>query len=242
MSRKMDDQTQDPQLHRRIWDAIPWVVNGSAGSAERERVLAHVAACDACQDEFRFHQQLHAGMQADAPPLPDAEPALQRLWARIDSDSDSDNDGAARRAPQPLLAQPVRAGWSRATRVLAAAVAVQAVGLAALGGALWERPAAAAYQTLSRSPAPAAGGATIRLVLAPEMRVGTLQALLARTGLRICESSGDGSILGLGPRAGDGRQADAGVGVGNDSARVLAELRATAGVLLAEPIATGNAR
>lgn len=206
--------------HRHAWDLIPWVVNGSAGAAERRVVDAHVAACDDCRAELAFQQRLHAGMADDgAAALPDPGPALQRFWGEVDAQGDVASGPRHRSA----------------MRLLAAAVVVQAIGLAVLGGMLWERPRAADYETLSRAAAastPAAAAATIRMVPAPALAIGELRSLLARCGVQLVDTSGDGGIFGAVLRA------DA---PGATVEAALARLRAEPGVLLAEPIVASAA-
>ena len=80
-------------------------------------------------------------------------------------------------------------GRRRWVRLLAAAAVVEAIGLAALGTALFDRTVmtpgqAAAYRTLT-SPAQAPAHASIRLVPASDMTVGELDALLTRAGVHI---------------------------------------------------------
>lgn len=212
----MADNADPNAEHRRAWDAIAWVVAGSASAAEREFVAAHVAGCEDCRAELAFQRQLQAGMQLDSAVTQDPAPALQQLWARVD---------AADLTPQPAPPSrpPAFMGW---TRVLAAAVVVQAVGLALLGSVLWEQQNRSAdYQTLSQ-PAPAVG-ATLRFVPAPQLDLASLRALLARHGLKIVETSPDASSLLLAPSHGGLQPADP---------LALARLRAEPGVLLLEPV------
>lgn len=246
----------DRSRHRLAWDLMPWVVNGSANEAERRLVAAHLAGCGDCRDEFDFQCQLQRGMavggaapagqetgraaggevdtDADADPAADTDAALQRFWA--DAAQAGPLPGPARpvglpgRAAGAPLTEHAAAPAGRWPRLLAAAVVVQAIGLAALAGALWDRPRPADYQTLGRAAAPAPAS-TLRLVAAPRLQIGELGALLARAGLQVVESSADGAILGLAPRAGGVRsQSD-----------TLALLRADPGVLLAEPVLPAHA-
>ncbi len=219
------NDTAAASTHRRAWDQIPWVVNGSADAADRELVQAHAADCADCADELARQSQLHTAMTDSVLPAHDPSASLQRLLSRIDrvegdALGDSPESSASRHRSN-----------SRWTRWLAAAVVVQAVGLAALAGALFERPRTADYSVLTRSAEPVAG-ASIRLVPAASLQIGQLQAVLAQAGLQIVDSHGDGSILSLAPRQGAAPMAVP------DS---LAVLRATPGVLLAEPIATDAA-
>jgi len=215
--KPMDDDATTP--HRRAWDLIPWFIGGNASDDERKLVEQHAATCADCRDEIAFHRSLQSAMLAQATAPSDPGPALQRLMARIDQDETMPSNA---RVAGTAAAGP-RRGY--ATRLLACVVMAQAIGLAALAGMLWERPRAADYQTLSHVAAPTR--ATIRLVPAPELQVGQLRALLARSGMEIVDSSGDGALLGVAPRAGErpGPQEQA-----------LAQLRAEPGVLLAEPM------
>ena len=208
-------------LHRRAWDLIPWLVAGHASPAERHLVEQHASGCADCRDELAFHDSLQAGMRAAPAPTPDPEPALQRMWARIDA-ADGAAAGEPRSAPSEVGRPPAR--W---TRWLVAALVVQAIGLATLGGRLWERPAPPSYETLTGSAAaPVRAAPSIRLVPAPALRLGELQALLAHAELRVVESSADAAILGVAARPGSAATL----------AETLLRLRADPGVLLAEPV------
>lgn len=198
-------------VHHELWAMIPWVVNGTADAAQCRRFEQHAAGCADCRDELAFQRLLQQGMRAETGPPHAAEPALQRLLARI-----------AQAEPLPAVAKNER--WP-SRRWLVAAVLVQAVGLTALGTLQWERTGSAEYQTLSQARAEATP-ARIRLVPAPEMRLAELQSLLGRTQLRVVETDGNASILGLAPLP----------GATLSLAQSLALLRAEPGVRLAEPV------
>lgn len=209
-----------PLTHRQIWELIPWIVNRTAAPAEREQVEGHLRDCADCRDEYALQMQLHDGMHAGAAAEHDAHPALRRLLTRIDT-VELPHD-------EPLPRQETRGRW---VQWLAAAVVVQAIGLALLGGALLTRPAVPGtavpgtdFRTLSSAAPPSA--ATIRLVPSPQLPLADLQRLLAEQQLRIVESSADGRILGVAARDG-----------ADDVAARVAQLRRQPGVLLAEPAA-----
>jgi len=202
--------------HTQTWDLIPWVVNGTASAEQRARVDQHLRDCADCRREFALQQQFQAGLRDDAAAAEhDPRPGLERLFLRIDAET----------VPLPAATATVnRGGW---LPWLAAAVIVQAVGLALLTGLLLGRPAAPdEYRTLSA--APGRSDAVIRLVVAPDTTLAALGALLADTQLRIVESTADNGAFGLAPR-------DA--AAPPDVAATLAALRARPGVLMAEPIA-----
>ncbi|MBT9500252.1 MAG: hypothetical protein IV092_03345 [Burkholderiaceae bacterium] len=223
MSTPMDS---DPNsAHRRAWDLIPWVVNGSAGEDERLLVEGHAEACADCRSEFDFQRQLRDGMAPrTAPATLDADRALGRFWGRVDVEQ----TGSLwdKLAAQPPAAPTAPAGHQRRGRwqsAMIAAVLVQALGLAALLGVLWERPRGAEYQVLSQS---AATVADIRLVPAPGLSLGELHALLERHELQLLQANTDATHFALGLRP----------GAGLSVAEAVQRLRAEPGVLLAEPL------
>lgn len=241
----------DPLLaHRRTWDLIPWIVNGSASAAEREIADAHLRDCVDCRDELAFQSLLHAGMGIDAQPAHSATAGFARLMQRIDRDAGSEGTGtpATVAMPMPRTRAPARRSQRRRlSRILAGALALQSVGLVLLGALLLARPSvrmppaattAATYQTLSSSRASSAS-ATVRFVPSPTLSVGALQAMLADAHLHIVDSNQDSAIYGLAPMTQDDAAAAIATPDERDAAtaRAIARLRATPGVLLAEPIA-----
>jgi hypothetical protein len=212
----MNDEAS--QLHHELWAMIPWVVNGTAEAAQCRRLELHAAGCADCREELAFQRLLQQGMRAETGPPHAAEPALQRLLARIDQ-------------AEPLPSR-VNEGW-QGRRWLVAAVLVQAIGLSVLGTLQWQHAGSADYQTLSQTSSQAfsqtgaeAAPARIRLVPSPEMRLAELQALLSRTQMRVVDTDGSAAILGLAPAP----------GASLSLVQSLALLRAEPGVRLAEPV------
>ncbi|TDP63428.1 zf-HC2 domain-containing protein [Roseateles toxinivorans] len=223
MSKTMD---ADPNsAHRRAWDLIPWVVNGSASEDERRLVERHAEDCADCREEFDFQCQLRDGMAPrTAPAALDADHALGRFWGRVDAEQTGSLwDKLATQPPASPTAPAEHQRRGRWQTAMIAAVLVQALGLAALLGVLWERPRGAEYQVLSQPPA---GMADIRLVPAPGLSLGELHALLDRHELQLLQANADATHFALGLRPG------AGLGV----AEAVQRLRAEPGVLLAEPL------
>jgi hypothetical protein len=206
--------------HRQTWDLIPWLVNDTASPVERALADAHLAICADCRDEYAFQARLGAGLAVDIAPEGPVQPALDRMLARIDADG-----------PAEAPSSRPRTQHGRITRILAAAVIVQAIGLAALGGWMIDRNRSASeapYRTLSATVVDMPE-ATIRFVPSPELSVGQLQRLLADNGLRVANANEGGTIFALAPTTPAHPVASTG--------EAVARLRGTAGVLLAEPIA-----
>jgi len=220
-----DDHSEhsDPRPeHLRAWEALPWVVNGRATTEQARWVAEHVAQCEDCRAELAWQQRLHdalAAAPADQPADPAVDAGLQRLLARLD---DAVED-------QPSPAAGITAAPSRSQRLiwaLAAAVVVQAVGLGVmswqLGGASSE-----GYRTLSESPGPTAAAATLRVLPDTTMTLAQWQALLQALGLQVVNGPNAGGAYALAPISGT-------AALPRDS--VLARLRASPGIRLAEPI------
>lgn len=226
-TRREDEAMNTSTLpHRQIWELIPWVVNGSAGAAERQTVEDHLRQCADCRDEYAFQSRLRAGIAEDGVDGDErqAQDGLRRLLARIDLESDTDrSDRTGARAPrrQHLL-----------QRVLIAAVLVQGIGLAVLAPLLLQREdPRTEYRTLTSTPTQPSS-AMIRLVPAPTLTLAELQAMLGAEDLRIVESNAGGSIYGLAFESGGAA----------DATRTVERLRAYRGVLLAEPIGSAASR
>lgn len=183
--------------HRRAWETIPWVVNGSATAAQRRLLDAHLPKCDDCRLELARQRELQSAI-ASKPPLAvgDVDAGLQRLFARIDC---AHEDGQAATAGAPRR-ETRRAAPSSLSLWLAAAVVVEALALAVLGVGLVARSdPASGYVTLSDG---AAGrGATIRIVPAPSMRIDDLQRLLQTLNLQVVAGPNSVGAYDLAPQS-----------------------------------------
>src|SRR5436190_6188 len=118
----MTKQAETSIEHRRAWDTIPWLVNGSATGEQRRALEAHLHDCDDCRDELERQRALQAAMSLPAADAPDAEVGLARLMARID-DATRDSAWAAAAAAAPRR----RLGVGALVVALAGAVVLEAV-------------------------------------------------------------------------------------------------------------------
>ncbi len=176
---------------------LPWFVTGSLSAADGERVSRHLEGCEVCRGDATHERALRAMLKDDGPIEYAPQAGLAKTLARIDE--------LTREAPPAPAgvagddAGPPARRKLTATRWLAAAVIVQAIGLGLLGGSLLGRPATdrARYETLS-SPVPAANGARIRAVFARPMTVGDLQTLLASHRLQIVAGPSAAGVFTLG--------------------------------------------
>lgn len=202
--------------HDEAWQLIPWFVNGRASAQQCARMERHIEQCAACGAEVAAQREIMLAMQTR--PAVESMPhaSLQKLWTRIDGE-----------APLPTAVRPPTrrvgvTGW------LAAAVAAQAVLLGVLSVALLHARGGTAdadsYRTVS-TPATVAGAPAVRAVFAPDMKLGELQALLARANLRIVNGPTAEGVLTL-----------AMVPPATDADRALTVVRTNPSARFAEPV------
>lgn len=211
----------EPANHQQVWELLAWYVNGTATPEQRRIVDSHLPDCANCRAEHALQRQLAAHLHDDrddqdnALAVPDPAPGLARLLADIDR-------------PQPRLDQaPSRQStganrrWKLAVAALGALAVLETATLATLG------IGRADYQTLSSATPERADGRvpTIRLVPASSMSVGELQGVLRRHGLQVVAGPTEAGVYSLAP-----------LQASSDHAAALAGLRATPGVLFAEPV------
>jgi hypothetical protein len=204
--------------HRRAWDAIPWVVNGSASHADRLTVESHVQECGECREELAFQHRVRAAVALGAPHEVDAERSWERFRVRLEAEASESNPPARALG---FSAGP-RARWLAVAAVTAIGV-FAALRLSRAPEIL--QPTAAAYHTLS-APEGAAPGATIRAVFAPTASVQQLQLLLSGTGLAVVAGPSEAGVWALAPISASGR----------DTEGALRRLRANPAVRFAEPV------
>ena len=253
----MTNDTNDSSLltHRHTWDVIPWIVNGTAASADHALAEEHLRTCENCRDELAFQTQVHAGMNVTSAAMHDSKPALDRLFARIDAESNneqnfainaSSNETSYANNPRHARLVSSRLKWTRyRARLLAAIVIAQTVGLVLLGVLLLRQEhlpnSSARYETLSHASIPP-GPATIRFVPTPSLTVGAMQTMLADAKLRIVESNQGSSIFGLAPEPNtpSSPSEDASMARAASTTAAMARLRNQPGVLLIEPIVSAS--
>ena len=144
--------------HDRAFELLPWLVNGTLASAEREAVEEHARACIACRRELKQQRRLHAAANARRTADVSMEAGFEQL--------DRELDAAARGG---------RLRYAAAPYALAAAA-----GVAVLAVLLWLTPPPnltnATYSTWA-TPA-AESGALLDIVFAADATAAQMAALL----------------------------------------------------------------
>lgn len=209
--------------HRQAWDLLPWLVNGSVSAEERAAVEEHLQGCAECRDELSFQRSLRQALITERSFELEPQAGWQRLSARLDA--------APAEAIEDAPHGPIRAlrgGWMP---WLVAAMVVEALGLGAMGTALWSghtallATRAPVYRTLAaaQSPMPMP---TLRVVFTPTMTLAQLLALLSDTRLRVVSGPSESGVWTLGPAE----------PLAEPTPSLLRRLRASPDVRLAEPL------
>jgi anti-sigma factor RsiW len=224
MNRQEDRQER---IHARIWDLIPWYVNGSLPVGERQTVEDHLALCPRCREEERFCRVTAEALQRAGEMAPSPHPVqLARLMARIDEADKEPRSGRLRRLLAGLRS------WQPANPARAMLVAQLAIVLLLAGLVVWQgrQPAApAVYKTLSDSEAPQTGAAPIRVLFSEDATERQIRELLLGV---------HGEIVG-GPSAIGAYTLEIRPG-GDPQGVVLAYLRSHPKVRFAEPVVGGS--
>lgn len=188
-------EDHDERNHQRIWDLLPWYVNGTLSGPDRERVEDHLPGCRRCRDEVETCQRTAEAIKGLGEVAPSPHPVqLQRVLARIDrmenarlEEDEADLVEAGERQ-EPLAAAGRWFGMPR--RALQALVAQAALIVLLVGALAWREMRSGAvrspvsppavYQTLSDpAPAPLPGGTLrLRLMFSPRATEKEIRDLL----------------------------------------------------------------
>jgi len=228
-------ENQGERIHERIWELLPWHVNGSLSERERERVEEHLAVCSRCREEEGICRRTAAAVKSVGEVAPSPHPVqLQRMLARIEESEREERVRAAWwRRGEPFRALiEATPGPLRGALVAQAAIVIMLVGVL-----VWQelhvRPAVAAppavYHTLS-DPAPAPQpSAGLRVMFAPQTSEREIRNLLLGIRGQITAGPSPLGVYTIEIPA-DGDRANV----------VLARLRSEPQVAFAEPVAGGE--
>jgi anti-sigma factor (TIGR02949 family) len=200
---------------------LPWFVAGSLAASDAERVARHLELCSICRADAEHERQVRALLKSDARIEYAPQPGLSRTLERIDA------------LEQGTAVVPQRRRRHGATRWLAAAVVLQAIGLGLFTAHFYPQRAAAraSYGTLSMArPVPSA--LELRAVFAPDMTLEALHTLLAAEKLTIVSGPGESGAYTL---------ASTTPGITREGlAAVIAALRREPRALFVEPVYDGG--
>lgn len=221
----MMNEQADADLHRLVWDELPWLINGTATAQQRERSLRHLDLCEACREEHQRQRQLFEHLQAaisssDAGQAPSVEHGLANLLAHLPpqrGNSEEPEQTVADVRPVPAR----RMSWLGAVALAQAA----AIGVMAIGLVLHEREPAD-YRSLTAPDAPIeVVGPRWRVLPDEDMKLGEWRALLEAHGLQVLSGPNSAGAWELASRS-----------TSADHAQLQQRLRLHARLRLVEPI------
>src|SRR5262245_30622742 len=138
---------RDERAHQRIWELLPWYVNGTLLESEREKVEEHLAGCSRCQTEVEACRRTAQAVRNLGEVAPSPHPVqFQRVLARLgEAETAGRERSDRRRRPGASLRSGSRPLWM--------ALAAQAAVILVLAGMLvWNRLHAAPEAALSPQP------------------------------------------------------------------------------------------
>lgn len=199
------------RAHDEAQRLLPWLVNGTLDTDEREWLLQHLDACSDCQHELQEQRALQSACAGDASLAGNVDAGWQRMQRRL---------AAPTRPVTVNWRDSWLARWQQAPRWMAWALAAQMALLVALGMVAWW-PQPETYHTLGASSPPATGNLVI--VFDPQLSEGELRRLLAASDARIVDGPNDAGayVLAVPP---------------SRAASVRDALRAAPGVTLVESL------
>ncbi|HEX6865477.1 MAG TPA: zf-HC2 domain-containing protein [Thermoanaerobaculia bacterium] len=221
--RRPEDRGE--RSHQRIWDLLPWYVNGTLPGEERRAIEDHLAACSRCREEVTVCRVTREALAEAGEVAPSPHPVqLARLLSRVD-----ELESGQGRGRRPFLASlkallvpesPVRA-------LLAFQLAVTAL---LVGLLVWQQrqpETLPLYRTLSLSaPEPPRGNAArVRVLFAETATEKEIREVLLRV---------HGEIVG-GPSAFGSYTVEIPTD-GETPGALLAHLRSQPQVRFAEPV------
>lgn len=168
------------RAHDEAQRLLPWLVNGTLDTDEREWLRQHLEACSDCQRELQEQRALQSACVADVGRTGDVDAGWQRMQRKL----------ATRTPPATARWRDSWLGrWRQAPRWMAWTLASQTALLVALGmNAWWPHALPQTYHTLgaSSSSSPRAT-ANLVIVFDPQLSEGELRRLLAASGARIVD-------------------------------------------------------
>lgn len=218
----MTQSGQVPDTHAEAWALLPFIANGRISAEEREWVESHVQSCAACREELMLQRSLAQQLRDTQTPFASGEQrAFNKLWTRIEASESA-------LPSQPEAARSAGAGPRRTVRWLAAAVVVQAIGLALLGitALRTTESAPGEFRTVTNAETRTIGPA-IRLVFSADASIADVSDMLLRHGLELVGGPQGGGIFTAGLKDTSAERS---------AESVAAHLRADERVQFAEPI------
>jgi anti-sigma factor RsiW len=219
----------DRNHHQKVWEILPWYVNGTLEDHEHAFVARHILRCQSCADEVARCQSIATAVrsaeQAARTPPPEH---LARLMERIDRGRTSAAPERSRIGVREWI-EKIRLGFQETPSLFRWALAAETAVIVLLAAAIiWQTSVAPSYRTLSDAVSdPEPGRVHLQVVFAEDITEREVRTLLSSIGATIVAGPTPMAVYTVALAAGD-REAPA------QTRETLALLRAHPKVRLAE--------
>lgn len=174
--RRPEDRGE--RAHQRIWDLLPWYVNGTLPGEELRAVEDHLDACARCREEVAVCRATREALAETGEVAPSPHPVqLARLLTRVDQ-----LESGQGRGRRPFLAslKALLVPTSPLRALLAFQLAITAL---LVGLLVWQQrqpETLPLYRTLSAPDAPRGNEARVRVVFAETATEKEIREILLR--------------------------------------------------------------
>jgi hypothetical protein len=197
-----------PADHREIRELIPWHVNGTIGTLDRQKLDAHFLTCNACRNEMLQERRICEAMPPDSSVEYMPIASFRRLQSRLDDGEVERGRARAAHPPRPdararAHAEARARGAARPLpwpRLAAASIVISALALSLIPTNMRYRMQAPVlspdYHTVT-TPGPRSGNEVIRAVFSPAIKLMELQLILDESDLQIVSGPTEAGVYSL---------------------------------------------
>ena len=224
-----DPSTESDRNHQKVWEILPWYLNGTLEDHEHEMVARHILGCQSCADELvrcrSIASAVRGGEEAAMTPSPEH---FARLMERIDRASASSAAEPWRIRIRDWF-EKIHLHFQETPSLFRWALGAQAAAICLLAATItWQASVAPLYQTLSDAGNVAAPGRVhLQVVFAEDITEREIRTLLGSIGATIVAGPSPMAVYTV-ALAADDRESPA------RTREALALLRANPKVRLAE--------
>jgi len=220
----------DGNDHQKVWEILPWYVNGTLEGHEQGFVARHILRCQSCADEVVRCQSVATTVRRSEEAMRESSPEhFARLMERIDRGNASAASERRRIRVREWI-EKIRLAFHETPSLFRWALAAETAGIVLLATAIiWQASVAPSfYRTLSDvGSGPGPGRVHLQVVFADDITEREMRILLSSIGATIVAGPTPMAVYTVALAAGD-REAPAG------TRETLALLRKHPKVRLAE--------
>ena len=178
--------------HEHISGLLPWYVKGTLSSEERNATDEHLKACNLCQNELQWLQNLNVAVSdlvEETPAAPEAHASFAKLLSAVDS-----AEAPRPSARQSWLARWIDTIWNPSVPIARLVFAAQLALILVLGVYSWpSRQTEPVLRTLSGTEG-TSSGARLTVSFAPDKTVVQVNQTLLEINARIVSGPSASSI------------------------------------------------